>query len=191
MENNAYMNKIILLNLVYMYKDIKKTIPSLKKMKIILKNIGIKINHNDIENFLKKLQDINFDEAEMNGRKKDRQKNKSRCLVITNRVIIISIIIMGVVSTAMITYFGTSCIKDREALEADLARYEESLKRQYMMYPVPNIKVHMWHFCDLKLDEAIKIRKKTWGVFGAFVDACTRVLTKKSARDSLPLLYPS
>jgi len=192
MENNAYMNKIILLNLVNMYKDIKKTIPSLKKMKIILKNIGIKINHNDIENFLKKLQDINFDEAEMNGRKKDRQKNKSRCLVITNRVIIISIIIiMGVASTAMVAYFGANCIRDREVLEARLAQYKETLSLQYIMFPNINEKMHTEHFCNLKRDEAIKIRKKTWGVFGAFVDACTRVLTKKSARDSLPLLYPS
>jgi len=86
MENNAYMNKIILLNLVYMYKDIKKTIPSLKKMKIILKNIGIKINHNDIENFLKKLQDINFDEAEMNGRKKMELIKKEKPIVIYKTV---------------------------------------------------------------------------------------------------------
>jgi len=86
MENNAYMNKIILLNLVNMYKDIKKTIPSLKKMKIILKNIGIKINHNDIENFLKKLQDINFDEAEMNGRKKMELIKKEKPIVIYKTV---------------------------------------------------------------------------------------------------------
>mmetsp|Transcript_16755 Transcript_16755/g.33863 ORF Transcript_16755/g.33863 Transcript_16755/m.33863 type:complete len:134 (-) Transcript_16755:156-557(-) len=86
MENNAYMNKIILLNLVNMYKDIKKTIPSLKKTKIILKNIGIKINHNDIENFLKKLQDINFDEAEMNGRKKMELIKKEKPIVIYKTV---------------------------------------------------------------------------------------------------------
>uniref|UniRef100_A0A6V3KGM2 Uncharacterized protein n=1 Tax=Lotharella globosa TaxID=91324 RepID=A0A6V3KGM2_9EUKA len=86
MENNAYMNKIILLNLVYMYKQINGTMPSLKKMKDIIEKIGIKINHNDIENFLKKLQDINFDEAEMNGRKKMELIKKEKPIVIYKTV---------------------------------------------------------------------------------------------------------
>lgn len=70
MEDNSFKTKMILINLVYMYKQINGDIPTLKKMEDIISKIDIEIKHDYIKNFLEKLQKINFEEAEVNGRKR-------------------------------------------------------------------------------------------------------------------------
>ncbi|AIB09840.1 hypothetical protein M951_chr2145 (nucleomorph) [Lotharella oceanica] len=82
MENNSYMNKIILINIVYMYKQINGKIPTLKKIEDIISKIGIKIDQIFIKKFLEKLQKIDFKMTEINGRKKIEFIKKQKPIII-------------------------------------------------------------------------------------------------------------
>nr|BAS01690.1 hypothetical protein [Lotharella vacuolata] len=81
MSNNLFMNKMILINLVYMYKQINGKIPSLYDIKRSISKINVEIDDCYIKKFLENLQKINFNEAEVNGRKRIEFIKKQKPLV--------------------------------------------------------------------------------------------------------------
>lgn len=82
MVDNFFMNKMILVNLVYMYKQINGEIPPLKKLEDIISKINVEIDQNYVKDFLEKLQKIDFQEAELNGRKQIEFIKKQKPIIL-------------------------------------------------------------------------------------------------------------
>ena len=157
----------------------KKQDDSTKKEKSIIIHKTSLLNKNN-----------NRDNEENTNKKNNRLKNKNRWLTFICQIFKISVLIAIVISTIIMSYYSALCIRDREVLEDRLARYKDSMFLEYMLRLSLNKKQQKQEFYNIKLEEAKKIRKKTWGFFGRFIDFCTRVLIKKSAYDSVPLLIP-